>query len=58
MQNTKRKQISELEYSDHIFAGEGSVVIALDKDKTILAGDLEPLGYLDAYPDNSALKED
>ena len=38
--------------------GEGSVVIALDKDKTILAGDLEPLEYLAAYPDNSALKED
>lgn len=37
---------------------EDSVVIALDNHKTFIAGDLEPLEYLDAYQDNEALKDD
>ena len=36
---------------------EDSIYVALS-DGTFILGDLEPLGYLDAYQDNLALKED
>ena len=38
--------------------GEGSVVIVLDQIETIIAGDLEPYEYMDAYEEGSPYRND
>jgi len=53
---------SEIGFSGDVMAvsshGEGSIVITLDQDKIILAGDLEPLEYMDAYDENTPFRND
>lgn len=38
--------------------GEGSIVLFLDRDQIIIAGDLEPVGYMDAYEENTPFRND
>ena len=38
--------------------GEGSVVISLDQDNILIAGDLEPVEYMDAYEENTPFRND
>ena len=53
---------SEIGFSGDVMGitshGEGSVVITLDQDNILIAGDLEPLEYMDAYEKGTPYRND